>query len=182
MYAVHKEKLGALQLTPGDLSQSNFSQTAGSDSYVRRCLRGKTFEIGGEFKFCEKLISEYDLSPGCTELMATQCPLCDEFFDFVIKYNKTYKGCEFIRRFEIFKLNKRKIANFNNQRVLEEDASFAVNQFADYTHDEFVKLYTGAKPEEPPTRLKREATIPPGLKPMTDPVLNASGAATLPLR
>lgn len=115
------------------------------------------------------------MSPGCTSLVGDECPLCDEFFDFVIEYNKTYKGCEFLRRFEIFKMNKMKIYSLNEKRRDEAYAYFGVNKFADLTFEEFVKTHTGSLlPVEPPeTRKKRDTK---------NALLNATGSVISKLK
>lgn len=119
------------------------------------------------------ILSEYDVTPTCTELVPSDCQLCDEFLDFVTKYKKSYKGCDFMRRFEIFKVNKLIIATLNERRVMDDDATFAVTRFADVTHREFVDSFTGAIPD---------MGSPNAGEHITDPVLNVSGYQSLYLR
>lgn len=178
MYAAHSDKVT-------DLKSTNFSN-AGADSYVRRCLRCKFYIFQAIIcitKLQYKLLfAAYYLSPGCTGLIGDACPLCDEFFDFVVKYNKTYKGCEFLRRFEIYKMNKIKIHTLNDKRQDDIDASFDINSFADLTYQEFVKGYTGVLPPQKPPNIRRKRDVPAPPESSKNSVLNVSGSVILQLR
>jgi len=64
-----------------------------------------------------------------------------EFQAFVKKYDRSYRGAEYKKRFTIFVQNLNVIAELNEE--YEGQTTFAINQFADLTLEEFSAQYLG---------------------------------------
>jgi hypothetical protein len=65
-----------------------------------------------------------------------------KFQNFIVKYNKTYSNTETARRYTIFKENLKKIEAQNKN---SKHAVFGVNEFADWTQEEFRARRLAAK-------------------------------------
>jgi cathepsin L len=72
--------------------------------------------------------------------LATTDPNRAAFKDFVQRYNKHYAPHEFSARFAVFRQNLDYINGYN---ALNTGVTLGVNEFADLTHEEFLKRYTG---------------------------------------
>jgi cathepsin L len=77
-----------------------------------------------------------------------------EWKDFTAKFGKTYDASEYARRFAIFEANHKFVQEHN---ALGHSYKVGINQFADLTNEEFVRMYTGYNGQA--VRERREAVL-----------------------
>lgn len=71
-----------------------------------------------------------------------------QFQSFISTYNRQYTAEEYETRFGIFQTNLNKIAELNAQRQSTDEATFAINKFADLSAEEFSSQYLNYRPNE----------------------------------
>jgi len=77
-----------------------------------------------------------------------------EFLKFAKTFKKSYSKAEFSKRFEIFSKNVEYIEAHNKKNL---SFFLKINEFADLTNQEFVKIYNGMKLKKPLTPVYVEA-------------------------